>query len=167
MAKQQQKTDSWLGLTILMVVILAGVFLFLLFPQEAYSAVEDYLGYVLLAIILIAAGFLVRHFMTDIKSKSEEKKETKRKKQIQLIQQLIWRSRYSLQSKKIQILSDDTPEARDLWKQEKIRYAKEKIFPVIPETEAPMNLVSSLIEQSLSGSGLSSSRPPTYNVKNL
>ena len=167
MARQQKKADSWLGLTILMVVILAGIFFFLLFPAEAYAAVEDYLGIALLVIILVVGGLLIRRFTKDIKSKSADKKEAKRKKQIQLIEQLIWRSRYSLQAKKAQILADDTAEAREQWKQEKIRYAKEKIFPVIPESQAPMNLVSSLIEKSLSGSGLGSGRLPTYNVRNL
>ncbi|MBT8449866.1 MAG: hypothetical protein KJO69_09260 [Gammaproteobacteria bacterium] len=167
MAKQQKKSDSWLGMTILMMAALAFLIFFALFPSETLAAISDYIYMVVIAIVLLAVALLSRRVIADIKVKREAKLEVKRRKKIQLIEQLIWRSRYSLQSTKAQILADDTPEARELWKQEKIRYTKEKIFPVIPETEVPMNLVSSLIEKSLSGSSLGSSKLPTYQVKNL
>jgi len=167
MAKQQKKSDSWLGMTILMMVVLAFLIFFALFPSETFAAISDYIYFVVVAIILLVAALLSRRVIADIKIKREAKLEVKRRKKIQLIEQLIWRSRYSLQSAKAQILADDTPEARELWKQEKIRYTKEKIFPVIPETEVPMNLVSSLIEKSLSGSSIGSSKLPTYQVQNL
>jgi len=167
MAKRNNNNEAWMLITSVAMISVLFVFFLFLFPDEVLSVVSQYIWYILISLVVIIALSVYKHTKGRLKETKQQKIETKLAKQIKLAEQLIWRSRYSLQATKMQIIFEDNSENRALWQKAKYQYAKEKIYHVVSEKDLPINLVSGLIEKSLDGAGLGGTKLPTYKVKDV
>ena len=166
MAKNTQK-DSWLLLTFSVLVIVFALFFSFLFPKEAFALVQQYIYFAIPSIItMFLLMFHIRYF-SRFKVRQQQKKLDNRNKHIKLAEQLIWRSRYSLEAQKGQIYDGNDAESMEKWQQAKKEYIISKLYPVVSEQEVPIKVASALIENSLSGTRFRSGRLPTYGVTDL
>lgn len=166
MAKNNQQ-ESWLLLSVFAVVVVFALFFVFLFPDDSVNFLSQYV-YVIMPFILIVLVVVVGFVSYKKIAQSRALKiQENRNRQIKMVEQLIWRGRYSLESQKDQILIEDTPETRAKWQSVKQEFIRTKIFPVVPESDVPMNLASTLIENALSGGRYSTGRLPTYRVQDL
>ncbi len=166
MAKKTNN-EPWLLLTFTALIAVAGVFYAFLFPDEAAAFIEEYWLIATPVIVLILAVILGLSVRKRFKQRREEKLVVARDKQIKLAEQLIWRSRYSLESQKAQIVNDNDPESRELWSQAKQKYIRAKLYPVVSEQIVPVTLASALIENTLSGNRFRTGRLPSYDVTDV
>jgi uncharacterized membrane protein len=164
---QNSKQEPWLLLTIAALAAVMALFYVFLFPDESLRFIGTYWHWLLPVLVTIVVALVAIIAYRRIKEQREQKTQLHRDRQIKLVEQLIWRSRYSLESQKSQILMEDTPENRAQWQTVKLEYIRTKIFPVVSEKDVPVKLASTLIEQALSGSQYRSGRLPTYRVQNL
>ncbi len=100
------------------------------------------------------------------KSRSKEL-DSLMKKKIKVVEQLIWRNRYVLQSQKGNLNHDAAKDNIEQWKEIKITFTKKYIFPTVSESDISLKIVSELIDKSLRGASFGGIRPPTYNVRNI
>ena len=166
MANQFGKSEVWIMPTSILLSGLTALYFFVLFPKDASDVFIQYLNYITLGLIVILALTLTGLLYGWQKDKRSQIDTKDLEKKYKVIEQIIWRNRYVLQSQKAKLMFDDNLENREQWQKDKAIFAIEKIFPKIPEDEVPFHLVSKLIEKSLSGSSLGGIRPPTYNVAN-
>ena len=166
MASKIGQSEKWILPTSIALSGLTALYFFGLFPKDASDAFIQYLNYITLGIIVTLALTLTGLLYSKQQDKKSLVKTEDLEKKYKSIEQVIWRSRYVLQSQKAKLMYDDTPENREKWQKEKAIFAIESIFPIIPEEEVPFHMVSKLIEKSLSGSSLGTIRPPTYDVMN-
>ena len=164
---RKNKNEPWLLITFTALLVVVGIFYAFLFPDEAFNFVRQYWQLITPVLIIIIILFMTFSFTSKFKQKREEKKETSRNKQIKIAEQLIWRSRYSLESQKAQILSDNDPESHDKWTELKHNYIRTKLYPVVSEQQVSLSLASALIENTLSGNRFRTGRLPTYGVTDV
>ena len=149
MAKTNQN-EPWLLTTAIALAAVVGIFYAFLFPKESLRLLTDYWHIITPTLVVLAVIIVVVIFAKKYKGKRAEKQIKQRNKQIKLAEQLIWRSRYNLESQKAQILADDTAESREKWQQVKRNYIKTKLYPVVSETDVPLTMASALIENTVS-----------------
>ena len=161
MAKNMGKQDKWLISTSLLLTLLCASYFLFLFPRDATTLLQVYLSYLIAALIVVLAITLTfMLYRKQVNSRSFSKSEEAEKYQ-KVVAQIIWRNRYVLQSKKSHLLYEPSLDNREKWDEIKKAFAKEYIHLTIPESKVSARKVSELIEKSLQGASIGSSKPPT------
>ena len=164
---QKNKNEPWLLITFTALVVVAGIFYAFLFPREAFDFLSQYWQIITPILIIVIILYLTISFTSKYKQRREQQNATNRDKHIKIAEQLIWRGRYSLESQKAQILSDNDPESHHKWSEVKRNYIRTKLYPVVSEQQVPVSLASALIENTLSGNRFRTGRLPTYGVTDV
>ncbi len=100
MSFKKGKQDKWILVTSVSFCLLSILYLSLLFPTDATTVLSLYINYLSVILIVILALFLtLMLYKRQQKSKSKEL-DSSMKKKIKIVEQIIWRNRYVLQSKK-------------------------------------------------------------------
>ncbi len=158
---------SWLLPTSLVLTVLMALYVFFLFPRDSWSVIIPYIPAFAATIVFIFIGIMIFNYYSNVKMAEYSKLRGGHNKKIKSIEQLIWRNRYVLQSAKEEIMKKNTVYKYQKWNEVKVKFIKSKVFPVIPETEVPLETVSDIVENALSTSSLNSSKPPVYKVKSI
>ena len=177
MTKTHERLDRWLFPTSTALCLLTILYFFLLFPKDTSVVYIKYLLFINAVLIVILSSTLTIMLHRKLKNKKSANQSEDLAKKEKIIEQIIWRKRYVLQAKKVQLmvddpldddpLDDDSIDNKERWNQEKLIFARKYVFPIISQVEIPYEVVSELIEKSLRGGSFGGISPPTYSVGDM
>ena len=165
MAYNKEQQERWIFATFLALCILSVLYFVFLFPREATTVMMQSLTNLIASlIVMLSFGMLVLLFQKE-KNKQQEYKlrqNERQKKDLKIIEQLIWRNRYVLQSIKEKLKEEDSPDNNEKWKEEKEKFARKYVLPKFSEENVPMDIVTGLLDKALRGGIVGGIKPPTY-----
>ena len=165
MAYNKEQQERWIFATFLALCILSVLYFVFLFPREATTVMMQSLTNLIASlIVMLSFGMLVLLFQKE-KNKQQEYKlrqNERQKKDLKIIEQLIWRNRYVLQSIKEKLKEEDSPDNNEKWKEEKEKFARKYVLPQFSEENVPMDIVTGLLDKALRGGIVGGIKPPTY-----
>ncbi len=157
----------WLLPTSVALTLLIALYVFFIFPKDNWSIIIPYISAFAVTLVAIFLGIVIFKYYKKVKTAEYSKQRNDHNKKIKSIEQLIWRNRFVLQSAKDEIMEKDTINKDQQWNDIKVAFIRSKVFPVIPETEVPLETVSNIVKKALGASSLNSSKPPVYKVKSI
>lgn len=166
-APVKKRQTSWLIPTLVALTLLVMLYVVFLFPRDSWSTIVPYIPAFIAALLFIFLGISIFHFFSNLKRVEYIKLRGGHDKKIKMVEQIIWRNRYVLQSAKDEIMNEKSINKHQKWRDVETDFINNKVFPVIPESEITFDTVSEVINNALSPSSINSSRPPVYKVKNI
>lgn len=164
MANNKGQHHGWIITTCLALSVFSTLYFLILFPDETTMLLIKYLFYI---VIIILGGVLAIMWNNKKRQNTSQIDLSNSDKKVKVVEQLIWRNRFVLESKKTQLIDDDKSHDIKEWKDEKYKFAQKYVFPVVSEADVPLDVVSDLIEKSLRGGAIRGIRPPTYSVTSI
>ena len=158
---------KWVLPTLFVLCFLSVLYFLLLFSVDVVLIFEQYISLIILFISTLFCFSLSGLYLQIQQNKQARIKTKQALKQEKNIEYIIWRNRYALQSQKEQLMSVDNTTFNETWLQNKISFANQFIYPIIPAQKVSIDTVSELIEKSLRGAAIGGVRPPLYNVRNI
>ena len=157
----------------LVLLVLTAIYFLLLFPDQVFLYADKLITNVLeknlLFIIAIVTVTLLIHQVIRFYSRKKKRISVQHTEQninqVKLVDQIIWRNRYVLNAKKMQLLFEISEADIEKWEGEKLSFAQDHIYNLVDEVKVPYEIVSERIEKSLSNASIGGVRPPTYKVK--
>lgn len=167
MENKNKQHQGWVVTTSIALVLLSTLYFLLIFPEETKSIISQYMTTILVVLFVVLVLVLTAFLNNKRNPKTPQIQIATEDKKVKAVEHLIWRNRYVLEAKKTQLINEDNPQNREKWADEKIKFARQYIFPVVPETAVPLDVISGLIEKSIRGGSFRGVRPPTYSVTDI
>ena len=166
-ASVKRHQTSWLLPTSLALTLLVVLYIVFLFPRDSWSTIVPYIPAFIATLLFIFLGISIFNYFSNLKMVEYSKLRGGHEKKIKVVEQIIWRNRYVLQSAKDEIMEETSIHKHQKWRDVEADFITNKVFPVIPESEIPFETISEVIDNALATGSINSSRPPVYKVKNI
>lgn len=169
MADKNNQHEQWIFRTTIILGVLSMVYFIVLIHQDTGVFVVQYLSNnpIILTVISIFVVMLIMYRKLELYShKCQRNKVAMQSDSIKAIEQIIWRNRYVLQSRKVKSAVDVRLDNPVKWLQVKQTFCEETVFTVVSEQKVSFEDVSDLIDKSLAGLSYSGIPPLTYHIEN-